>query len=394
MKKIAFFVQHMLCGGVENALYNLSKELVENGHDVTIYVISKTGEFIDKIPEGVKLKKLEIPKHIEKFLPVGGIKLALKNKLNNKKIYDALVMLLREMCYRPDFSETNVNFDSIPNLSEQFDIAVCYHIHSPFLVKYVSEKVNSKKKLAWIHNDFKTTEYEIEKLKKYVEKYDKFYCVAKQLRDEFLDIFPEYDKKTFISYNIVPVTEIKQKGNEYTPKEYKDNFNKIPLLLSVGRLEKRKGYDLSIKVCKMLKQKGYKFKWFILGEGSERDSLEKMIKKYDLEDFIFLLGIRTNPYPYFKNCDIYIQTSRHEGYVTTVTEAKIFNKPIITTDVSGAKEQIVNGENGYIVNFSEQEVYEKIASLLDNENIQNEMSRKLKKTNWIENSEICKLFVN
>ena len=60
MKKIAFFVQHMLCGGVENALYNLSKELVENGHDVTIYVISKTGEFIDKIPEGVKLKKLEI----------------------------------------------------------------------------------------------------------------------------------------------------------------------------------------------------------------------------------------------------------------------------------------------------------------------------------------------
>ena len=64
-----------------------------------------------------------------------------------------------------------------------------------------------------------------------------------------------------------------------------------------------------------------------------------------------IIGVKSNPYPYFKCCDIYVQTSRHEGYATTVSEAKVFCKPIITTDVSGAKEQIRTGENGFITSF-------------------------------------------
>ena len=91
-----------------------------------------------------------------------------------------------------------------------------------------------------------------------------------------------------------------------------------------------------------------------------------MITKKKLTDCIHLLGVKGNPYPYFKNCDLYVQTSRHEGYVTTVTEAKIFSRPIICTNVSGANEQILSGYTGDVVEVSAEKIENKIKYLIEN----------------------------
>ena len=72
MKKIAFFVQQMLCGGVENALISLSGKLRDEGHQVTIYVIQKTGAFIDKVPDGVQLRQIPMDERLRRSIPVGG----------------------------------------------------------------------------------------------------------------------------------------------------------------------------------------------------------------------------------------------------------------------------------------------------------------------------------
>lgn len=380
MNRIAFFVQHMLCGGVENSLIALSKVLYREGYEVTIYMISKTGEFIDRIPDGVVYKSIPLPKSIERILPVGGTKLTVKKNLKGHHYIRAAINLKNHIFGKSKFAELNVNFNSIPILNEEYDIAVNFHMHSPFLVRYLSEKVQANRKLTWIHNDFYTTKYDIKALKGYLECCEGFYAVSEKLKDEFISILPEYKEKTDIIYNIVPIDEIIERANEEDTPEYNNVSENNLIFLSVGRLEYQKGYDLAVRVCKKLVEKELKFKWFILGDGSERRKIEKEIENQELQNTMFILGIKMNPYPYFKNCDIYIQTSRHEGYVTTVTEAKVFNRPIICTDVSGAREQIEDGVTGFVVDFNIDEIVEKIYLLskdnsLRNSFIKNTLSR-------------------
>lgn len=377
MKKIAFFVQHMLCGGVENALITLSQELYNHGNEVTIYVISETGDFADKIPKGVMMKKIFIPQKIERFLPVGGTKIAIRKNISEGHYIRALINLIKHVFGESEFAELNVDFNKIPMIDIEYDIAVNFHMHSPFLVRYLSEKVYANKKLTWIHNDFTTTGYNIKNLQQCLECCEGFYAVSQRLKKEFVDIFPEYEDKTEVIYNIIPRDEIIKKADRENPYEYasvpKDNL----IFLSVGRLEYQKGYDLTIQVCRKLMDKGLKFKWFVLGEGTERKNLEQMLKRQGLQDTLFFLGIRMNPYPYFKYCDIYIQTSRHEGYVTTVTEAKVFNRPIICTDVSGAREQIEDKITGYVVDFYVDEIANRIFDLSINKNLRCDIEKNL-----------------
>lgn len=393
MKKIAFFVQHMLCGGVENSLIALTKKLKEQGKEITIYVVAEDGEFMSRIPDGVKMKKIPLPKKIEKILPIGGTKLTIRKNIKSHHYVRAIANLKNHFIGTSGYAELNVDFEQISKLENEYDIAVNYHIHSPFLVRYLAEKVDAERKYTWIHNDFITTSYDVRPLKKYLECNEKFFGVSQQVVNEFKEIFPEYSKRTSLALNIVPVEEIKQKAEEGTALEYRRVPEGYLKLLSVGRLEEQKGYDITIEVCRRLVKSGYRFQWFILGEGTERRKLEKEIKKYGLEKTLFLLGVRMNPYAYFKKCDIYVQTSKHEGYVTTVTEAKIFACPIICTDVSGAREQLEDGKNGDIAEISADSVFHKLERLFKDEKRRLRYRHELSNSKYVSSSELIKSFI-
>lgn len=363
MKKIAFFVQWMLCGGVENTLITLCDKLDKKIYEITIYVIVEKGEFIDKIPMGVKLIQIPMSSDIRESIPVGGIKIACREAIYQRKYVEATKMIINRILINDNFSELNCQKSKIPHLDKKYDIAVNYHIHSPFLVWYLAERVQAKKKYTWIHNDFTTTNYQINDLNVYLNKIDLFFCVSNKLKEEFEQICPQYVDKTIVAKNIIPIKRIQQLGNEFYPLEYpKNKF----IILTVGRIEKRKGYDIAVAVADELKKSGYEFEWYIIGDGTEKNKIEKMITKKKLTDCIHLLGVKGNPYPYFKNCDLYVQTSRHEGYVTTVTEAKIFSRPIICTNVSGANEQILSGYTGDVVEVSAEKIEDKIKYLIEN----------------------------
>lgn len=300
--------------------------------------------------------------------------------MKKREYLKALEFSIKHKLNKTPFAELNVNLEEIPQLNRKYDIAVNFHMHSPFLAWYLSQRVEARKKYTWIHNDFRTTKYEISALKEYLKCVDQFFAVSQQLKREFIEAIPEYATKTQVALNIVPTDQIIKKGNETYPDEYK----KVDCIkiLTVGRLEEQKGYDLAIQVCKKLKDDGFKFKWYVLGEGTLKKCISNDVKKYGLTDCFFLLGNRMNPYPYFKYCDIYVQCSRHEGYVTTVTEAKLFNKPIITTDVSGAREQIIDGFNGEISNVNVNDIYSRIKKLIENPMIREKYSAELEKKDY------------
>jgi len=89
------------------------------------------------------------------------------------------------------------------------------------------------------------------------------------------------------------------------------------------------------------------------------------------------LGSTQNPYPYVYKSDIYVQTSRHEGYCLTLAEAKCLKKPIITTNFTGAYEQIKDGYNGFVVEWNEEDLYNQIKYLLDQKIIRKKIATNL-----------------
>ena len=107
--------------------------------------------------------------------------------------------------------------------------------------------------------------------------------------------------------------------------------------------------------------------------GPDRNSIENKIKNLALGDRILLIGQQTNPYPYFAQCDIYVQTSSFEGFGLTLSEAKILHKPIITTNFPSAYDQIVDGENGLIAEMTPKSVAEKIIRLIENPTLKNRL---------------------
>ena len=143
-------------------------------------------------------------------------------------------------------------------------------------------------------------------------------------------------------------------------------------ILSIGRFTKAKNFDNVPDICAQIISMGILVKWYIIGYGNDRKLIERKIKEANMEDYVSLLGRKENPYPYIKNCDIYIQPSRYEGKAVAVKEAQILHKPVVITNFPTASSQLRNGIDGIIVPMDNSGCAKGIVDLLKNsEKIQN-----------------------
>ena len=220
-------------------------------------------------------------------------------------------------------------------------------------------------KIAWVHCDLEKKEGftdSIEKSKKYYEKYDKIVCVSENVKQSFEKLFGK-DPEPVVLYNVNDEKEILEKAERPVPFQRKGTGE---LLVAVGRLTRQKGFDRLIEACRLLRDEGYSFELWILGEGPERESLEELIQRYRLDDRISLWGFVENPYPCIKKADILVCSSRYEGMSTVVTEGLILGKAIVTTECTGMDELLGDSECGLITDNSINGIFKGIKSQLDN----------------------------
>ncbi|MHC0036444.1 glycosyltransferase [Pseudoneobacillus sp. C159] len=388
-KKILIVTPHMIAGGVEKSLISLLNELPNDQYDVNVLMVKARGHFLEFIPDNIKVNEINIPDNVGEQLLLGGAKAALIYNLRKFKIITSLRIFIEKALLKKTMPELRISFNKIPEEVEIYDIAICYHMHMPFILRYVAEKVNAKKKVLWIHNDFINSRFNPKKVENYLDSYSHFFTVSAQLYQEFISILPKYKAKTSVFYNILSVDMMKRMAVE--GDTFNDDFDGIRIL-SIGRLDPQKGFDIALDVCSRLIKNNFKIKWYIVGEGKERKKLESKIKKENLQEHFILLGIKTNPYPYIKDSDIYVQPSRHEGYCITLAEARCFNKPIVTTNFVGALDQIRNNETGKIVEINVDAIFDGLKILLDNKNIREKFSQNLSYENISNESEVQKLF--
>ena len=170
-----------------------------------------------------------------------------------------------------------------------------------------------------------------------------------------------------VKYNPVDRKNILLKSKETLNFELNDDTFK---LVTVGRLENQKGYDRLLEIVSKLKNDGFQFELWIIGEGSQRTDLEDYIKSNTLEAYVKLLGFQKNPYKFISKADAFVCSSRSEGYSTVVTEALILGKPVVATNCSGMTELLGDNEYGLITKNNTEDLYAGLKHFLEDKELQ------------------------
>ncbi len=239
-----------------------------------------------------------------------------------------------------------------------YDVAVAWGQGTA--THYVVDKVNAKKKYAWINADYELVKHDKVFDNRYYQNVDKIIAVSDKLCHQIKTVFPQYRDKIKTIYDIVNYNIMQ----EMAYAEEVLMAEKRPIIITIGRLVPPKGYPLAIEACSILKDRGLDFAWYIIGDGEEKEKLQKMIRNKGLEDTLYLLGAKRNPYAYLRKADLYVQTSISEGYCLTLAEARILNKPIVSTNFEIVYDQLKDGENGLIVEMSPESIAEGIVRVL------------------------------
>ena len=389
-KKILFMVSSMNIGGVEKSLLSLLAVIPKEKYEITILTLDKKGGFLEYIPNNVKLIEAEWFKYIKPLImdsPQNIIKRYIKN-YEFLKIPSFIYSYFKSKKTNDRYIYYKHVLKSIPECKEKYDAAIAYAGPTEIIDAYISRKVKAEKKIAWVHFDISKHKINKKLYNNLYERFDKIFAVSNECKKKLDEIIPAVRNKSEVLFNIVSEDLINEMSESYV--DFDDNYKGIKII-TVGRLSKEKGQDLAIKALAKLKKDRYDVKWYCIGEGNSRQEFEQLIKEYNLENDFLLLGATSNPYPYIKNADIYVQTSRHEGYCLTLAEAKVLNKPIVTTNFIGAYEQIKNNENGFIVSCNENDLADAIRNLIDEKKFCSKFSKKLREEKIDTTNEVNKL---
>lgn len=377
-KKLVFMVISMNVGGTEKALLNMIAEMPKDRYEITILMLEKKGSFLNAIPQDVHVEYVSGYQNIKDQLQQPTHKLALKF-LRKGEIRKSLDIILPNIIARITKDKSHVFKHLLrekPVFENEYDIAVAYAGPMDFISYFVVSKIKAKKKVQWIHFDVTKIGFDKQFASKIYNKFDKVFVVSDEGKNKLISMFPHLRGKSETLSNILSQTFVAKLANEGSG--FEDGFKGVRIL-TVGRLSKEKGQDLTIPVLAKLKADGYNVRWYCIGDGNARLEYEQLIEKFGLQEDFILLGSNPNPYPFMQQCDIYVQSSRHEGFCITLAEARCFDNPIISTDFTGAKEQLSHKKTGLIVEFDEQQMYYAIKQILDDQELRSKVKRNLQR---------------
>lgn len=370
-KKILFVCYGLGIGGIETCLINLINALPEDRFDIDLLLMN---------PEYASKQKI---KREVNYLDSYQYVMNTTDTMQEIRMHGGIIRNLRKFfsycLFRVIVKLRGKAWTVFRKLPKHYDIAIAYsqNDYSPY---YVIDKVKADRKIMWYHNGaYEAAAKKYERDLKYYDKFDYIVAVSSDCKKTLKSKFKFTHGKLIVLHNICDMVQVKTNANAFRPISFKPEVINI---VTVGRMTKEKGADLAVDVCNRLYKRGILFAWHWVGDGNQRDTIEHKVKKYGLQDIFIFEGNQTNPYPYIKNADLYVQPSYYEAFSTTVTEAKILNRPIITTDVGGMRDQIVDGESGLIVSCDVIALERAIIRLLHDESLRNRIQNNLLKQKY------------
>ncbi|MBR3825490.1 MAG: glycosyltransferase [Lachnospiraceae bacterium] len=371
MKKILITINTLGLAGAEVAMLSLLKQLDPKEYEIHLFVLTGQGELRSRIPDYVKV--LNSTYSESSVLSAEGRKYLMKTVLKALICKGKGITLfpylckhgfrqLREGKIRPDKLLWRVISDGAERFEETYDLAVAYL--EGVATYYVTDHVNAKKKVAFLHVDYNEAGYSRSLDKECYLQMDRIFTVSDEVKDSFLKEYPDCAEKTSVFHNILNQDEIREKAK--LPGGFTDDYEGFRIL-TVGRLTTQKAYDIAIDAMKLLKDKGVKARWYVLGEGDQRPILETQINRLELKDDFILLGATDNPYPYYAQTDLYVHATRFEGKSIAIQEAQTLGCPMVVSDCSGNREQVIPNVDGVLCELTPEGICAGILELYEDE---------------------------
>ncbi len=376
MQNVLILSHTMEIGGAEKALLGLLGNFDYTKYNVDLFLYHHEGELMQFIPKEVNL----LPENKSYASLAKPLKQVIKNKAFGTLIgryrgkNAATEYVVRN--HIKDGSYVYIDYSHrftkpfMPKISDkEYDLVISFLTPHYF----AAEKCNGKKKIAWIHTDYSYIDIDVVSELDMWSAYDYIVSISEKVTEGFLKNFPSLADRIVLIENMHPADFIKAQADEIDVSDEMPDDGYIRFL-SVGRFCDAKNFDNVPDICSRLDN----VKWYIIGFGPDEALIRRKIAEAGMEDRVILLGKKTNPYPYFKACDFYIQPSRYEGNAVTVNEALILGKKVAITNYATAESQIENGINGVIVPLENEDCAEGLKAFIEDKPLQEKITQNIK----------------
>ena len=358
-KKIIFVSQALWIGGIETALVNLINKLDYNKYDVTCLITQNYLDMAERLTKNCRLIVADRSNLITFTKPYKFKKLfSILEEPQGATKFRRLICRVLNVLFKALENHLYSHYIKEQMQGECFDTAVIY---SDRVAEITTKAINANKFLMFYHHGAMRKEYH----DRYgYKKSEKIIAVSDNIAKELKAYRKKYADKIVVINNIVDVDSIIEKSKESVEEGLfsKNKFN----IVSCGRLSPVKGLHFAVEAIARLVSNGYTdINWYIIGGGPIEKEIKEQIAALKMENHIFMLGMKNNPYPYIKKCDLFIQPSIFEGYSLSIMEAKILGAPILAT-YAAAGNQIENGVDGFLCDTSAESVCEYILKLYKN----------------------------
>lgn len=356
MKPRLFIAIHYLhLGGAETSLIGLLQALDPQNVDVDLFVYSHEGEMMKLIPSHINLlpenptwsmfekplKEVLKKGYLRMFFARMWAKFRMWNYVRKNNPMDNSALL--------GYVGDEVN-KILPDLHHwgEYDLAISFLTPHNFVLDHVT----AKKKICWIHTDYTRIDVNAVLELPVWSAYDQIISISEDVTNTFLQIFPSLKDKIVVIENILSPEFVCQRAELISRQEL---ASEMPInddylnLLTIGRFSPPKKLEEIPAICRGIVEAGVNVRWYIIGYGGSDDYIRREIEREEMQEHVFLLGKKENPYPYIKACDWYVQPSRYEGKSVVVREAQMLCKPVIVTNYPTAPSQIQQGVDGVIV---------------------------------------------
>lgn len=368
--KLFIAIHYLELGGAEISLIGLLQALDYSKYDVDLFVYSHRGELMEFIPKEVNLlpevkEYAQIERPLKDVVRDGYWKIAFA-RLKAKWQFHRYVRRKHpeegSAVLQYVFSAVSPCLPSLEYLGE-YDLAISFL--TPHNI--VLDKVKAKKKAAWIHTDYSRIDVNTGMELPVWSAFNHIVSISPEVTKAFVGRFPSLEPKIVEIESILCPEFVRERAGLVSEEEVSREMKRedgVTALLSVGRFCEAKNYDNVPDICRRIIEAGCPVKWYLIGFGGDEPLIRKKVAEAGMEDNVIILGKKTNPYPYIKACDIYVQPSRYEGKSVTVREAQILCKPVVITDYPTARSQVKDGIDGVIVPLDNEGCAAGIVSLI------------------------------
>ena len=381
-KKVLFIIGTLQSGGVSKSMVSLLTAWDRQRYDTSLLLCCKEGDiYSDRLPKDVRQIYNPVIEHV-----MGGVSSAWW-LLQHGKVMLALGVLVRLLLSRLSKPMAGrLIAKMMPAIdNEEYDLIVDYGGQQ--ILYYMVDKLRGKKKISFFHSDYAKWDYYYKVDKNYYPQVDQLFTISETCATSLKKYFPLCEDKIAIMENISSPVLI----NSLARDDVKIPRHEL-IITTIGHVWYNKGIDLAIEAAQIIHEEtNIDFLWIFIGAIRESKWLHEIERK-ELSDFFMFTGIKSNPYPYLFQSDLYVHPSRFEGKSIALDEAKILCKPIVVTNFSTAHDQFENGVNGCICEMSGRSMADAITNLYLHPQLRNKYSKCLQQ-NIVDNScEVEKLY--